>query len=282
MLTDSTSIQSGWQASLELSFQYRDPRTVLIRNQHKGPLQVQKALYPEGPGTCHVAMLHPPGGIAAGDNLRVQAALEGRSRALLTTPGATKWYRCDADRACQQLHFSLAGEAVLEWLPRENILFDGSNISMTLEVVLSANSKYFGWEVLSFGRRASGERWRRGSLEMHTSIRRADRVLWSERAYIDAGSGFAQSSVGLSGFSVCGTFVIAGYEVESTLLTTCRQVQPMPTDARIGITRVPGVLIARYLGDSTEEVFSWYTNLWTVLRPALSERAACAPRVWAC
>jgi urease accessory protein len=280
--TDAESIQSGWQASLELSFQYRDPRTVLIRNQHQGPLQVQKALYPEGPGTCHVAVLHPPGGIAAGDNLRVRAALEGRSRALLTTPGATKWYRCDADRARQQLHFSLAGEAVLEWLPRENILFDGSNISMTLDVALAANSKYFGWEILSFGRRASGESWRRGSLEMHTSIRREGRMLWSERAYIDAGSGFAQSSVGLSGFTVCGTFVIAGYDVESALLTACRQVQPSLTEARIGITRMPGVLIARYLGDSTEAVFGWFTTLWTVLRPELSEKAACAPRVWAC
>jgi urease accessory protein len=281
-LVDSESIRSGWQASLELSFQYRDPRTVLIRNQHLGPLQVQKALYPEGPGTCHIAVLHPPGGIAAGDNLQVRAALEGRSRALLTTPGATKWYRCDADRARQQLHFSLAGEAVLEWLPRENILFDGSNISMALDVALAANSKYFGWEILSFGRRASGECWRRGTLEMHTSIRREGRVLWSERAYIDADSGFAQSSVGLSGFTVCGTFVIAGYDVESALLAACRQVQPSPGEARIGITRVPGVLIARYLGGSTQEVFNWFTNLWTVLRPALSGKAACAPRVWAC
>jgi urease accessory protein len=107
-------------------------------------------------------------------------------------------------------------------------------------------------------------------------------VLWSERAYIDAGSGFARSSVGLSDFTVCGPFVIAGYDVASALLTACRQVQPALTEARIGITRVPGVLIARYLGNSTEEVFSWFTTLWTVLRPALSEKAACAPRVWAC
>jgi urease accessory protein len=282
LLTDLESMQSGWQARLELSFQYREPRTVLIRNQHRGPLQVQKALYPEGPGTCHVCVLHPPGGIAMGDSLRVQAALEDGSRALLTTPGATKWYRSDGHQARQQLHFSLAGDAVVEWLPRENILFDGSNISMTLDVALSANSKYFGWEVLSFGRRASGESWRRGSLQMHSSIRRADRLLWSESANIDAGSGFVKSSVGLSGFSVCGTFVVAGYNVETALLTSCRQVRPTFTEARIGITRVPDVLIARYLGDSTEEVFGWFTNLWTVLRPALSGKAPCAPRVWAC
>jgi urease accessory protein len=66
------------------------------------------------------------------------------------------------------------------------------------------------------------------------------------------------------------------------LLTTCRQVQPTLKEARVGITRVPGVLIARYLGHSTEQVFSWFTNLWTVLRPALSGKVACAPRVWAC
>jgi urease accessory protein len=86
----------------------------------------------------------------------------------------------------------------------------------------------------------------------------------------------------LSGFTVCGTFVVAGYEVENSFLATCRQVQPRSTAARIGITRLPGVLIARYLGDSTEEAFSWFTNLWTVLRPALSQKAACPPRVWAC
>ena len=243
---------------------------------------MQKALYPEGPDICHVAVLHPPGGIAAGDSLGVRASLEGRSRALLTTPGATKWYRSDGSGARQQLHFSLLGDAVLEWLPRENILFDGSNISMGLEIALSAHSKYFGWEILSFGRRASGESWRRGSLRMRTSIKRADRALWSEMAEVDADSGFARSSVGLSGFTVCGTFLVAGYDVESELLTTCRRVRPALDEARIGLTRVPGVLIARYLGDSSEDVFNYFTELWTVLRPALSATVACAPRVWAC
>jgi urease accessory protein len=275
-------LQLGWQANVELAFEYREAGTVLAGNQHKGPLQVQKALYPEGPDICHVAVLHPPAGIAAGDSLCIRASLEGRSRALLTTPGATKWYRSDRTFARQQLHFYLDGDAVLEWLPRENILYDGSRISMNLDISLSAHSKYFGWEILSFGRRASGENWRRGILQMRTSIRRADRVLWSEMANVDADSGFAKSSVGLSGFGVCGTFLIAGYDVDSDLLTTCRRVRPTPSEARIGITRMPGVLIARYLGNSSEEAFNYFAELWTVLRPALSAKVSCAPRVWAC
>jgi urease accessory protein len=272
----------GWQAELELSFEHCHARTVLARNRHAGPLQVQKPLYPEGPDICHIAILHPPGGIAAGDSLCLRAALDGRSRALLTTPGATKWYRSDGSVARQRMHFCVAGGAILEWLPRENILFEGCNISTHLDIELSAQSKYFGWEILSFGRRASGESWRHGNLRMRTSIRRADRMLWSETANLEADSGFMQSSVGLSGFTVCGTFLIAGFDVQNGLLAACRRLRPTSAQARIGITRVPDVLVARYLGDSSEEVFNYFTALWTVLRPALSARVACAPRLWAC
>src|SRR5258707_598215 len=118
--------QVGWQADLDLSFARRGERTVLTRNQHWGPLQVQKALYPEGKDTCHIAILHPPGGVAAGDGLNIRASLKQQARALLTTPGATKWYRSEGSCASQQVHFSLGEDAVLEWLPRESIIFDGA------------------------------------------------------------------------------------------------------------------------------------------------------------
>ena len=273
---------SGWEAELDLSFARRADQTVLRRNRHRGPLQVQKALYPEGKETCHIAILHPPGGVAAGDRLYVRASLHEQSRALLTTPGATKWYRSEGSCASQQAHFSLGEDAVLEWLPRENIIFDGANISMQLNVDLSVRARYFGWDILSFGRRASGESWGRGKLNMQTNIRGAGCLLWSEVADVDARSGFAKSPVGLSGFSVCGTFLVAGCDVDAPVLLECREVVPPAAESRTGITRVPGVLIARYLGDSTEDAFYWFTNLWAVLRRAVLDRAACPPRVWAC
>jgi urease accessory protein len=274
--------QVGWQAELDLSFVRRGERTVLSRNRHLGPLQVQKALYPEGKDTCHIAVLHPPGGVAAGDRLGVRVSLGEESRALLTTPGATKWYRSEGAWARQQLHFSVGGDASLEWLPRENIVFDGANVSLHLDVDLSGQAKYFGWDIVSFGRRASGETWRRGKLHMHTHIRCADRVLWSEVANVDAQSGFAGSPVGLAGFTVCGTFVCAGSEVSAAWLADCRGVKRPAADSRVGVTHVPRVLIARYLGDSSEDAFQWFVNLWVVLREAALGKAAHPPRVWAC
>ncbi len=272
----------GWQAELDLRFVRRAATTVLAHNAHRGPLQVQKALYPEGPETCHVTVLHPPGGIVAGDDLTLRAALGPAARALLTTPGATKWYRSEAATAAQDATFLLENDAVLEYLPRENILFDGADVSIGLEVSLASGALYVGWDILCFGRRASGETWRRGHLKMQSTIRHGDRVVWAERAEIDAAGGFAQSAVGLAGSSVSGTLLVAGADIDAALMARCRCLEPVGREARSGITRVASVFAARYLGDSAEAAFQWFTDLWGVLRPAVSGRSACRPRVWAC
>jgi len=117
---------------------------------------------------------------------------------------------------------------------------------------------------------------------MRSAIRRAGRLLWSETADVDASGGFATSSVGLAGFTVSGTLVVAGFDIGNELLGACRELRSAAPGTRRGITRLPSVLIARYLGDSTEDVFEWFTGLWALVRPVLTERAACAPRVWAC
>jgi urease accessory protein len=287
-----------WRAHLDLEFAQRADSTIMIRNRHEGPLQVQKALYPERRDVCHIAVLHPPGGIAAGDTLAVRSTLGPGSRVLLTTPGAAKWYRADegeggGNGAQQNLNFSVGRDAVLEWLPRENIFFRGSDISMNFDVALSGSAKYVGWEILGFGRRAGGERWDRGRLRMRTSVRRDGRLLWLETADIDARSGFAASAVGLAGATVSGTLLVASGEVDDVLLKECREVdaslqgtdassEPVRESARFGVTRVPGVLMARYLGNSTQDAFRWFTQLWSVLRPSMLGREPCSPRVWAC
>jgi urease accessory protein len=183
--------------------------------------------------------------------------------------------------AQQSQCFALAADAVLEWLPRENILFDGSNIAMSLDIELAPGARYFGWDVVCFGRRASGESWRSGTFATRSCVRRAGRILWSEMGLLDAGSGFAESPMGLAGRTVSGTFLVAGVDADDELLRSCR-VQISRAPALTGVTRLPGVLIVRYLGDSCEEVLDYFTVLWTLLRPALVAKSACAPRVWAC
>src|ERR1043165_2423122 len=99
---------TSWKAHLGLSFQKRAQGTFLAEKRSDGPLVVQKPLYPEGPEVCHAIVVHPPGGIAGGDELTLDVDAQAGANALLTTPGAAKWYRTRGPAAKQQLAFRVA------------------------------------------------------------------------------------------------------------------------------------------------------------------------------
>src|SRR5262249_20763407 len=134
-------IVSSWKAKLALDFSFQDGKTVL-RKEHDGPLVVQKPLYPEGNAVCHAIVVHPPGGIAGGDELSLQVKTGRNASALLTTPGAAKWYRSAGPIARQSLAFDVAGS--LEWLPQETIVFDGARAELECDVDLEAQAAFLG------------------------------------------------------------------------------------------------------------------------------------------
>jgi urease accessory protein len=55
---------------------------------------------------------------------------------------------------------------------------------------------------------------------------------------------------------------------------------PAPESGRGSVTLLPGILLARYLGDSTEAARRYFIALWRILRPALTGRDATEPRIW--
>ena len=275
-------LQEGWAASLKLRFaQDVAGDTLLAERQHKGPLVVQKPLYPEGRAVCHVILLHPPGGVAGGDSLAVEVGAGTSSHALLTTPGAGKWYKGAGRSASQTLNFRVAADAVLEWLPQETILFDGAEVCWQTRVELESGACYMGWEIVCFGRTASGEKFGSGCLRQKTEVFSQGKRIWGEYAVIEGGDVFLSSQSGLANRTVSGTFLLAGYEMSDTLLSELRTIVPVADPAGIvGITRVGSMVAIRYLGNSSELAKKYFAAVWSVLRPAVTGREASMPRIW--
>ena len=274
-----------WEAELALEYEFRDEATCLTGRRHRGPLCVQKALYPEGRAVCQTVLLHPPSGIAGGDQLRIAANLGPQAHAQITTPGAGKWYRSGGAEAAQTITFKLAAGACLEWLPQETIVFDGACARMQTHIELAADSRYLGWEILCLGRRASGEQFASGNLGLHTRIERDGQPLWLERGQIRGGDALLHSPAGWAGATVCGSLLATlppgdeGSHTRQPLLAACRAIRP--TDgAEHGVTALPGLLVARYLGQHSEAARQWFAALWQELRPVLFGRAAVLPRIW--
>ena len=260
---------ASWKAELSLRFGFSEGKSVLAGKKSEGPLVVQKPLYPEGPEVCHAIVVHPPGGIAGGDELSLSVRTETEAKALLTTPGAGKWYRTAGPWAKQTLEFDVAGK--LEWLPRETIVFDGALAGLGCTVRLGREASFIGWEVVCLGRRGSGERFDRGELRSETRVLREDRLLFFEKSRIDAGGRLMRSAAGLGGRSVFGTMLATG---------DFSKTDALRSEKHIAVTQLPGLLVARYLGDSGEEALRGFTRLWCLLRPAVAGRAAVEPRIW--
>lgn len=253
---------------------------MLSRREHLGPLRIQKPLYPEGRAVCHGILLHPPGGIAGGDELEMDIAVEGSAHAFITTPGAGKWYRSPGTPARQRVQMAVAPGGVLEWFPQEAIVFNGARARMETRVALAADACFLGWEVTCLGRRASGERFDAGVLNLATRIEREGRPLWMERGELEGGGRLLESPAGLAGFCVSASFYAVHARIDDACLAACRAVRPSEEGARSGVTRFPELLVARYLGNSTEAARDWCIALWRHLRPALLGREGVLPRIW--
>lgn len=271
---------TGWQGRLDLGYVRRGDATILTRREHFGPLRVQKPFYPEGPAVCHTLLLHPPSGIAGGDELAISAMVDNNAHALLTTPGAGKWYRSAGPRGSQHILLDVGAGGALEWLPQENIIFNGARANMQTHVKLAAGASFIGWEVLCFGRRASGEKFDSGELRMSTRIECGGKPIWLERGMLDGGSPLLNSSAGLAGYSVSATLLAVGNNLGSALLAACRKLVPLEEGASLGLTLLPDILVARYMGHSSEAARVWMVLLWRLLRPELLGLEAQIPRIW--
>lgn len=266
----------GWRAHLELTFARRNGITVLARNRHTGPLRVQRPLYPEG-GGCHAYVLHPPGGVVGGDRLEIDARVADGAAALITTPGATKFYRSNGETAVQQSCLDVAPNARLEWLPQETILYPGADAAMATRVELAPGGAFIGWEILCIGLPACGQTFGDGRLATSLTVRRAGRLLFKDRLRIAAQGELARPA-GLRGFSVCATMIATGCAPEMT--APLREIAADDPRMLTGITLMGELMVVRCLGNDSAGIKALFGRLWRHLRPALFGCEASAPRIW--
>lgn len=269
----------GWEAHLALRFTAQSGRTVLSHRRHQGPLAIQKPLYPETPAICHGAILHPPGGIAGGDHLHIDIELQQGAHTVLTTPGATKWYRSGAREASQTVSIRCGAAARMEWLPQENIVFDAAEARSRLHVDLAPDAVFLGIDIFCLGRTASGETFRDGSLRLEQRIVRDGRPLWTERGHLEPGRRPLDAAPVLGEQPVFATVVLAGCAVPDELLAACRTIDA-GEHAQHGVTRLPDLLVARWLGARSEAARAWAMALRTLLRGHVCDIAATVPRLW--
>jgi urease accessory protein len=274
--TDGATNRQHWHARLSLGFANDRGTTRLIERSHVGPLRVQKPLYPEQPSVCHAIVVHPPGGVVGGDQLAIHCTVGDGAHALVTTPGAAKWYRANGHVSRQDLALSVGAGGSLEWLPQETIFYNGADVALDTAIELAADASFITSDILCFGRTASGESFDHGRVSQRLQVRRGGRLVWFEQgALVGGDDGFA-GPLGLQGRTVCATLLAVGRPASAACLQALRE----EASDRFGVTQMKSVLVARYIGDSSQEARRLMHRTWRLLRPVLLDRDAITPRIW--
>lgn len=269
---------ASWVAQLDLDFTQRNGKT-LVHKKHVGPMLVQRPFYPESDGTCHSYILHPPGGVAGGDCLGLRINMGEGASGVLTSPGATKFYRSPHRVSTQRIEITVDAGGVCEFLPMENIVFRGAKARTETEVNLNGDATFIGWDITSLGRPAAQEPFDKGNFEQRTTITRDGRPIWFERAAFDGRADALGAPFGLMGQPIFGTMIYAG-SLPADAVETIRQRLEPTEFGHVSISQLQDVVVCRYAGPKVRAARDFFLRSWDLLRRLGMGKAACYPRIW--
>ncbi len=273
-----------WHAQLQLDYSVESGRTV-ARHAHSGPLRILQSLYPEGDAICHNVLVHPPGGLVGGDTLDIKVHAQQGSHALITTPGASRFYRSDGLPALQQTHLRVEDGARLEWLPLEAICYSACLAENRLTMELAPGAELMGWDVTALGLPLANLPFVQGQFRQHIEVP----GVWLERGNINASdTRLMDSPAGLAGKRCMASF----FFVAGTPLARPRRDLALDS-ARATIARHalagtcgatsphPQVLVVRMLAPVVEPAMALLRDLRNTWRQELWGKSASSPRIWA-
>jgi len=272
-----------WHAQLDIDYSQEHHRTV-ARHQHSGPLRVLQSLYPEGDAICHNVLVHPPGGLVGGDTLDIRIAATGAVHGLITTPGATRFYRSAGELALQRTHIALSDQSRLEWLPLEAIAYNQCRAENHLTLSVAPQAELLGWDITALGLPGAGLPFEQGRFLQHIEVP----GVWLERGQIDAGDArLMNGPTGLAGQRcLASLFFVSGTPLERSRreagLDVAREVMAAHTlRATAGATCPnPQVMVVRVLSPLVEPAVHLLRQVWVAWRANLWQLPAATPRIW--
>lgn len=277
----------AWHGTLDLNYRVNhsggSPRCT-VADRHDGPLRVLAALYPEGLGICQSVIVHPPGGVAGGDTLTMNIDVAAGAHAMITTPGATRFYRSAGERALQSVRAEVAAGARLEWLPLETLCYSGCIAQNHLTLDLAPGAECMGWDVTALGLPHADLPFERGSFVQHLELP----GVWLERGRIDAADArLMNGPLGLAGQRCMATlFFVSGGDIprarrDAALDAARALIEAHALRPTAGATAPhPRVLVVRVLAPVVEPAMQLLKALRGQWRDTLWGLSPHPPRIW--
>jgi urease accessory protein len=159
----------------------RGGRTVLGAQGFSAPFHLSKPYWDAESATLLVQVVNPTAGILAGDQLRLEVAVDGGAALLETTPSASRIFRMRGGDAASVQHLEVAAGGWLEVLPEPLVPHAGCRFSQHTRLEVAPGGAAFYADLLVPGRIAHQECWAWERLVLGLEVRHGGRLVLRER-----------------------------------------------------------------------------------------------------
>ncbi|MBO1923070.1 urease accessory protein UreD [Thiomicrorhabdus sp. 6S3-12] len=227
-----------------------------------------------------ILVIHPPGGVVAGDQLSLNVDMQPDSKALISTPAATKFYRSLGKTACQSQTIEVSGGCELEWLPQETLFFDRSSVKNTLVFNLhDTDCRLIAWDIVGLGRPAMQETFENGHLVQSLTVNLHKEPIFIDRFVFSGQSELLSSPFSLAAQTLMATMLF--YHADKNVLKKIRALLlEEPWSDRCGISLVDEVLVLRTLDCDLDDLKNRLIRAWEISRSLIIGVPPVYPRIW--
>jgi len=256
---------------VQATFRRIEGRTRVARLAERGGYRM---LFPRPlSGRAEAVIVNTGGGVVGGDRIGFDVEAGPGADVVVTTQAAERIYRSAGPSSELRVQLQAGSEARLAWLPQETILFSGARLHRRIEVDVADDATVLLAESTVFGRIASGEDVRGGSLQDVWHVRRGGRLVFAEATRLDDVSKVTLARPAVLGQATAVALLLLVAPDAEARLTALRQTMH---DARgeVGASAWNGMLVVRCAARAAQDMRRDVARAIPVLS------GAALPRVW--
>jgi urease accessory protein len=229
-------------------------------------------------------LVHPPGGLVGGDTLDITVTAGHNAHGLVTTPGATRFYRSEGPLALQKTRICLTDNARLEWLPLEALCYNQCQAENRLTLDLAPQAEFMGWDVTALGLPGANLPFEQGQFRQHIELP----GVWLERGLIRADDArLMDGPLGLaSQRCMASLFFVSGSKLDKTRRDQGLELARALIDTH-ALRQTAGatcpnsqVMVVRCLAPVVEPAMDLLREVWSAWRQHFWQMPANRPRIW--
>ncbi len=266
----------GKQALMNVRAHLADGKTIIQPSSWRIPFQWQGYHYQNQDDQPYMLIVNSGGGYVEGDGSYFFGNLEKDTRTLFTTTASGKFHKClNGLESTEVVEFTVAENALLEYMPDEAIPFAHSRSRRSIRINLQKTSRLFATDMVSAGRVHYGrEIFKFNSLRSSFEVMLEGKRFAQDKVIVKTPQEVADLERLWNGARHSVVVFAYAPDLPQGIEEHVRLMAGNVSETVVGVSRIGGLVIVRILSNETWQAHEAIFKCWKALRPSIAGKEA--------